>query len=273
VVDAAAPYPTDVSPVDLAAVRARAIARQDQWLEAARQEDATFVYVGSFVTAPTPAGPLARFTRTARRALHPYFEVKRALEERVLEAAASGMRTVIVHPSTCLGPGDLRPRELCLVPRLASGELPVALSGVLNVVDVRDLAAVLLAAVERGPYGRPVPALGHDVTVEMLCTRVAQLAGVEPPRFVADGSVLRSISWSSDVLNATLGRMSPSASLAVALLREGRIGHPGSRLGPGARRLLRRRPISLSRTLVDSLAWAAELGQCDGARGWPAGAP
>ncbi|HVS16460.1 MAG TPA: NAD-dependent epimerase/dehydratase family protein [Thermoanaerobaculia bacterium] len=257
VVDAAAPYPMDVPALELPALRASALARTDRWLDAAQRAGAVFAYVGSFVTAPAPpSGPWARWERAARHRLHPYFETKRLLEERVLEASRVGLRVAVVQPTTCLGPWDPKPRELSLVRRLARAEIPVALSGRLDVVDVRDVARVLVDVAEGGPWGRPVAAAGHAVTVEMLCTRVAQLAGVEPPRFVADGALLGATSWLADLLAAAAGRLSPSGSLAVALLREGRCAGRGAGAGSASRR---RPPISLSRTLVDSLDWAQQL--------------
>ncbi len=167
VVDAAAPYPTRLrasprrSGGSAVAVAER---RTSALLEAVRRQGARLVYVSSFVTLRRNRGGLDRLRSRAIRKLHDYFAVKEAIEARVLDACDRGLRAVVVNPTACFGPWDLKPRELAFIPRLLAGEIPAILRQDLNAVDVRDVAAGIVHALESELYGRPLLLSGHNVS-------------------------------------------------------------------------------------------------------------
>ena len=55
------------------------------------------------------------------RLAYPYFEVKEFIEAQIVDAARHGLRAVIVNPTYCLGPWDLRDRQRCLLHALVRG--------------------------------------------------------------------------------------------------------------------------------------------------------
>ena len=57
---------------------------------------------------------------------------------------------VVLNPTACMGPRDRRPRDLCVVPLLLSGQVPAQVSQALNVIDVIDVRDVALAPACRG---------------------------------------------------------------------------------------------------------------------------
>jgi dihydroflavonol-4-reductase len=151
VVDAAAPYPLDVfSPVNTASNDPIAYSerRTRQLLSAVSRHSARLVYVGSFVTHVHPDTDAQRFQHQMMRWAHPYFQVKQLIEAQILETARRGVPIVIANPTYCLGPWDMRDRQLCTIPLLLTGEIPAAITQVLNVVDVRDVAAGIVAALD-----------------------------------------------------------------------------------------------------------------------------
>jgi len=84
-----------------------------------------------------------------------YAKSKAAATQLVLDAAAAGLDAVVVHPSGILGPYDESGNHLVqMIREYLRGRLPACVSGGYDFVDVRDVAAGCLAAVDRGRGGR-----------------------------------------------------------------------------------------------------------------------
>lgn len=83
-----------------------------------------------------------------------YAQTKAKATQIVLNAAASGLDAVVVHPSGILGPGDYGHGHLTqLVSDYLNGRLTACVKGGYDFVDVRDVAAGILAAVDKGRKG------------------------------------------------------------------------------------------------------------------------
>ena len=107
--------------------------------------------------------------------------MKQWIEDRVLERSRRGLRAVVVNPTMCLGPWDLHRRELCLIPQLLCGEIPVVPLHNMNVIDVREVASGLVSALEAKCYGAPMLFSGHNISGELLCRWICEIGGVAPP--------------------------------------------------------------------------------------------
>ncbi len=114
----------------------------------------------------------------------PYYRAKLFAEDAVL---ASPLSTVVLNPSLLLGPVAPPPfdqngtaRARLLEPLLAS-ELPVAPSGGVSFVDVRDVADAALVALLRGHPGRRYLLAGANWTFADFYARAARIAGVAAP--------------------------------------------------------------------------------------------
>lgn len=143
------------------------------------------IYTSS-ATVIQPAATLPpggwRFLDRIEDAPGPYCRSKWLAGRAVMKAAGEGMPIVIVVPTTPLGPGDcnLTPPSRMLMDFL-NGRIKALVDARLNVVDVRDCAAVHTAAAERGELGRIYMAGGHNVVLSDLFGVVARLAGVPAP--------------------------------------------------------------------------------------------
>lgn len=83
-----------------------------------------------------------------------YAKTKAEATRDVLEAAASGLDAVVVHPSGILGPYDNAGNHLVQVLRdFMTGKLPACVRGGYDMVDVRDVAWGCVAAALRGKRG------------------------------------------------------------------------------------------------------------------------
>ena len=258
VVDAAAPYPVAIGDPGRAAAAAAGRARAI--VDAATRRGADLLHVGAFVTeiatdvvgrrrGPGAGGGLAE-------RLHPYFAAKRAGQEVFVAAARAGAAVTIVNPTLCLGPWDGKPRGDCLIPRLVAGDLPGVVEHLVNVVDVRDVAACAVAAVEQR-HGEPIVVAGHNVDLRELGGLVAELAGRPAPRWHLPLPLALASAWTMELSAAAIGAPSPRALLPLLLVAR----HVP--LTPSAtQRALGGTPRGLMVTLRDALSWYARIGYC-----------
>jgi len=112
----------------------------------------------------------------------PYTRTKRAAHELVLQAAADGLDAVIVSPTGIFGPGD---RSIIgrFVDFAVRGWLKVGFyrDSRMGFVHVEDVAAGLLAALERGQRGRDYILVTRTTSLGEVLAEVAELAGHSAP--------------------------------------------------------------------------------------------
>lgn len=262
VFDAAAPYPMNLFvPAGPAEARPleHARRRMGELIDAVARQRATLAYVSSYTTLPRPAdeGVVAALEARLRRRLHPYFAVKAAMEAQLLEAARGGLPAAVLNPAACMGPWDRRPRDLCVVPLLASRQVPALVSHAMNVIDVRDVARAARLAVEQRRFGEPLALAGHDCRTDEVAALVCRLAGVAAPRRRLPGRLAAAgLGW-TEAGWALLKWPSPVPVLGPLLLLDSHPMQPGP-----AQRAMGVQPRALQQTLADALAWYRQLGYC-----------
>jgi dihydroflavonol-4-reductase len=177
-----------------------------------------------------------------------YYECKYAMESEVLRAGVAGVPLVVVNPTAVFGPGDARLSLGMILIYAAKGWMKAWIDVETNVVDVRDVAAAQVDAVERGRLGERYILGGHNIHVKDLIELVAQLTQRSPPRFriplwLIDVG-LRSSSW--------IPQMLPLRNHLAALpLWQGYNCQK-------AQRELGLSPRPIETTLRDALAWYVE---------------
>jgi len=254
VLDAAAPYPVRAFTGGGKALE-HARRRTAELLAAVRAAGCPLGCVGSFVTCVEPDGGTAGWGARAGRLLHPYFAVKSAIEELLLDAAVDGARIALVNPVTCLGPWDSRPGNEALLPRLLRGELPMVARDPIGVVDVRDAAAALLAALERERFGRRHLLVGRRVEAAGLARLACELTGARPPALQVPAAWTIAPAWWLEAVLAPWGRDSPSPAL-IPLLVAAQASLPER----GDETALGIEPRPLEETLRDAVRWYRRVG-------------
>ncbi len=258
VVDAAAPYPLDAFAAGGAGAEelGRVAARTTALVDAVAEHGARLAFISSFTTQSRRSG-LEALPAALWRRLHPYFEVKRRMEEQVLEAARRGLPAVVVNPTTCLGPWDVKPRQRSLVAQLLSGEVVAVAEHRINVIDVREVAAGLVEAVRAERWAEPILLVGHNLRVGELVDWICEAGGAEPPRLRAPAWLNVAPSLLAEGALALLGRTSPSPALVPILLCE-----QGWFTAGRAQRELGITPRPMSATIADTIGWYRRLGYC-----------
>ncbi len=89
---------------------------------------------------------------------------------------------IVVNPSLLLGPGDDRLSSTNDVRLFLKGQIKAVPSGGLNLIDVRDAAAAVATAMQRGTPGERYLLGGENLTFKEWIARTASIARVGRPR-------------------------------------------------------------------------------------------
>ncbi len=110
----------------------------------------------------------------------PYIITKRVAEEELLKAATNTKtELVIVNPSIIVAPsrtGDDRGKALKKFPRLLAPDFPNRV----NLVDIRDLAPGIVAALDKGRTGERYILCGDNITAKDLILAISSVLGRVP---------------------------------------------------------------------------------------------
>lgn len=153
--------------------------------------------------------------------LYPYVVTKRQAERALFELVDQGLQATIVNPGYMLGPWDWKPSSGRMLLHVARTWAIAAPPGGNNYCDVRDVAAGILAAAERGQVGRRYILAGESLDYFQAWTIMAEVTGARRPRVYLRPVVGAVAGWAGDAL-ARLLRREPdinSAATQAALLR------------------------------------------------------
>lgn len=124
----------------------------------------------------------------------PYGKSKFLAELELFRAEAEGLPVFAVNPSMVLGPGYEGEGSTALISYATKRQLFTP-AGLMNYVDVRDLAQIVVSLLEKpeATGNRYIVSAGHMLYQDFFA-KVAQSAGVKPPSIIA-GKWLSAIGW------------------------------------------------------------------------------
>jgi dihydroflavonol-4-reductase len=144
------------------------------------------VHTSSMAAFGRPATPdgLIDETTSWQGASHrsAYARSKRRAELEVHRGIAEGLDATIVNPSLVFGVGGPDTNTRRIVDAVRSGWLPAVPPGGTNVVDVRDVAAGLRAAMQQGETGRRYFLGSENLPWMSVASTLAETFGVSLPR-------------------------------------------------------------------------------------------
>jgi nucleoside-diphosphate-sugar epimerase len=176
---------------------------------------------GTMAVSDDPAAVPAAGPGDALQAVRrwPYYLSKIYQERETLGFLDRGLlEVVIVNPSLLLGPGDERESSTGDVVRFLRRQVPVVPEGGLSFVDVRDVAALLPAAMDRGRPGERYLCGAANWTMARFLERLEQLSGVSAPRLRLPPGVAKIGARLIDALDA-LGRTPPLDPVSAEMSR------------------------------------------------------
>jgi len=118
----------------------------------------------------------------------PYAKSKHLAELEVQRSIAEGLDAVMVNPSLILGPDTSNGKVFHVshefIQKIQSGKIWLYPKGGTNVVDVSDVAAGHLAALERGKTGQRYILGSENLSWKDILTILAAAYGVNPPKLL-----------------------------------------------------------------------------------------
>lgn len=139
-----------------------------------------------------------------------YFDTKHAAEKIVQTAVEHNhLRAFILNPSTVHGAGDAIKGSRSVQKKVAQGRFPFIPPGGVNVVHVNDVLYCLEQLPLRGRPGERYIVAGENLLLKDVFARIAQIAGVKPPRWPLPKSALHLMGWFGDSILEPLGIRGP----------------------------------------------------------------
>jgi len=160
-----------------------------------------------------------------------------------VEALNSGLPIVVLNPAAVFGPGDVHLAVSEIVIMAAQGRVPFYFDATFGAIDVRDVAAAHLDAVERGRIGERYILSNHNMTLKDGLALIAQASGRKPPSIHIGSRLLSAI--------IAVGKYLPGGM--IGHLRTMQFWQPLNNGKAVAELGLSSRP--LADTLRDALAW------------------
>lgn len=169
----------------------------------------------------------------------------------VLEAVEKGLNATIVMPSGIIGPNDRADGNISFMLRsFLKGKLPLAIKGGYDFVDVRDVAAGILAAAEKGRTGKCYVLSGHYASVKEILDTVKPLALVKRTVLYLPIGIAKLVApiYEKYSVKKKLPPIFTPYSVAV-------LASDGVFSNVDARKELEFSPRALSETLFDTVEW------------------
>jgi dihydroflavonol-4-reductase len=146
-----------------------------------------------------------------------YVITKRESEIALLEHVKRGLNASIVNPGFMLGPWDWKPSSGRMLLQVARRFTPVAPRGGCSICDVRDVAAGIIAAAERGKPGRRYILGGDNLTYFEFWNLISRVTGARPPMIRAIGFGPYIAGRIGDVMTKVTGREGDVNSASVRM--------------------------------------------------------
>jgi dihydroflavonol-4-reductase len=149
---------------------------------------------------PAPIDIIARW---------PYYASKLYQEETARRACGDKVELVTVNPSLLLGPGDDRLSSTRPIVQFLAREILLMPAGGLNVVDARDVAALLPVAMARGTAGARYLLGAVNWTFAEFFGRLERLTKISGPKLKLSGDFPHLAARAQAAVFKKLGRKVP----------------------------------------------------------------
>jgi len=186
-----------------------------------------------------------------------YAKSKVVAEDHVAEfLKTSSLPVVLILPTAIFGPGDAAPTASGrMLLDSVHGELPAIPPGGFEMIDARDVADAMIAAVEKGRSGERYIINNRYTSIAELFRVVSQVTGSPTPRLPLPAPVAMMYAWGSEFW-ARLTNTEPLATVAAIQTLTKRIAVTSAK----AQRELGLNPRPLEETIRDEMQWFLDNG-------------
>ena len=198
-----------------------------------------------------------------RDVIGPYCRSKFRAERFAFHLARGGAPVVIVNPTLPIGPGDWGrspPTQMML--DFCLGKRSAFLDGDLNLMDVRDVAAGMVSAMERGRPGVRYLLGAENWSIQAVFAHLARLTGLPQPRWRVPYPVALAAAYVSEfVADVITGRI-PAATVTGVKLTRRRMHFDASR----SLAELGITPRPARESIADAVEWFEDVGWLNSCR-------
>ncbi len=184
--------------------------------------------------------------------------------QRLVEAmvASEKLPAVIVHPSTPIGPRDVKPTPTGrIIVEAARGRIPGFVDTGLNLVHVDDVAEGHVLALQRGAIGERYILGGANVMFADMLADIAAIVGRRAPRLRVPRAIAAAVAYGAEAAARFTGR-EPFATVDGIRMAKYRMFFTAAK----AERELGFRARPYREGLRDAIAWFGAEGYLDGKR-------
>jgi dihydroflavonol-4-reductase len=160
----------------------------------------------------------------------PYCRSKFHAERFAFHLARSGAPVVVVNPTLPIGPGDWGrspPTQMML--DFCLGKRAAYLDGDLNLMDVRDVATGMIAAMERGRPGVRYLLGAENWSIRSVFGYLAKLTGLPEPRWRVPYPIALTAAYVSELVADTVTGRIPAATVTGVKLTRRRMHFDATR--------------------------------------------
>ena len=205
---------------------------------------------------PPPAGVLLTPDSPVGEPLGAYMRSKAAADRFARRLQDRGVPVVLIYPTMVVGPIDPSLGEgMGTIAMVLKGQVPALPPGGMEVIDVRDLAAVHLACMLSGRGQRRYIVNGTHLSARQLVERLRQITGRRLPFAPVPAAVVKVAAAAGGALSRFLPISLPLTSEAAWVLAlDAESDDSATRTDLGIA------PRPLDDTLRDTVAWMAASG-------------
>ena len=143
-----------------------------------------------------------------------YKRSKWLAEQETLKAAASGQHVMILNPTTPIGALDTKPTPTGrIVVDFLNKNFPAYVETGLNLVDVREIARIHLAALDRGRPGERYILGGENLTLKQILDRLAAITGLPSPTTKVPHAIAMAYAFFEETFTGKLRGKEPRATV------------------------------------------------------------
>lgn len=126
----------------------------------------------------------------------PYYRSKLFAEQIALDCNAPDFEVICLNPSLLLGPGDTAEGVSTKPVRMfLDDELPVAPSGGIAFVDVRDVAEMVVSCIQKGTPGARYLLNGANMSFLNFYQKIARISDKNPPLLQMPKITRKALGW------------------------------------------------------------------------------
>jgi dihydroflavonol-4-reductase len=155
-------------------------------MEAAREAGTERIVYCSTIGAiglPPDGGPGTEYTPVSLSQMAGHYKRSKYLaEQEVLKLAKEGLPVVIVNPTAPVGEGDVKPTPTGqVIVNFMKGRMPVYIETGMNIIDVDDVAAGHLLAMQKGRIGESYILGTKNLMLREVFEILSKLTGIKAP--------------------------------------------------------------------------------------------